>query len=1365
MTFRNILKFLAWATLFTVALGYLAVRYVLWPQLPAIKQRIESTLTQQIGRPLAIGSIETSWDRFMPSLSISQLTVGDPAAPTLSLAQVDATLSWRSLTSFDIKFASIAVRNPKIQIKRLSTGEFEVAGIRLPKDDQSKDRSGLRLLFEQRNIRITDGQLRWQDELAATPAIVANNVQLTLQNRGRSHQVAGRVGQVVTEKNGEVITKNLDIRGDFLRPVGSQSIDLERWGGDTYLALAKLQLPAIAEQVKPWLSGDKQHWLETFQAGTLDARTWIKFSETMLPQIQINASAAALRALAPNQIPLTQKRLIELSEVRISAAIERRRTGTAKVSGKLNEWSLTQVDLSATEPTGITIATAKPSDFVISDDGQIQLATIVLKPLQLEKVAQLTQRLPLPNWLHERIDATAIRGSVQQLGASWKAAQGTQAAVLDFSADFDQLFFRAGKASEGRLGLPGARGLTGSVRGGLNAGRLLLNSKNSSVTFPGLFEEEQLDLRDIKADLDWQLSDATDVASAAAPQSNRRKLAVNINKLDLTNADLTARITGKYYTGGKGPGLVDLKGGLDKGANLLKIYRYLPKFIGQPVRDWIKNSVRSGTIDQSSFEVKGDFFDFPFRPREDGSSTGVFKIASRLQGVTLSYNPKWPEITNANGDLLFDGPGMALNLRSGSIYDVKFAKTEATIKDFRAPLLMITGKGFGPGQDMVKFVNSSPLGTTINDFTAETLVQGDAALDLKLTLPIGDLGNTKVDGAINFANNDVQVDKTIPQFTGVNGQLSFSETGIALNNIVGTFLGGPIKVVATPSGAGRLTIKAEGRMDAVALRTLTDNALTQKLSGEARYTSEIDVRGRLATMRVESDLVGLSSDLPAPFKKLAADALPLLLQTVPNPIKVGKETSDGDLLNAQIGSDIKLAFERKRDEKTQKLQIFRGAFGVQADPVLPDAGFSVVIKTPRIDVDQWTPILATLRGVDETVMRGSGGATITVTENISQLTIGFAQGFSLLPSSVAAAATEVRIGGREIKEVVIGATRVEGFWRANMLASNSSGYFTWRDPKPGEKIGSLTARFNRLVIPKAQADQLESLLDSSPDQLPGLDIAAEEFIVDETSLGKIEFIAENDSAANIPSWSIKSLKIENPAATLTATGDWKSRAPSSARVTNLKFNLAIKDSGVLLNMFGIKKAIKDGPGKLSGDLAWNGSPLAIDFPTLTGKLELDLDKGQFLKVDPGVAKLISVFNLQSLPKRLTLDFGDVISEGFTFDDVKGSATIRAGIARTDSFNIKGVQAKVKIAGSADIAQETQELVVTVTPELNVGLASLAYVAVNPAIGLGSLAAQIAFRQPLQQLLTVEYDVKGSWVSPEVSERKRTQVLVTATPER
>ncbi|MGC5209903.1 AsmA-like C-terminal region-containing protein, partial [Escherichia coli] len=60
--------------------------------------------------------------------------------------------------------------------------------------------------------------------------------------------------------------------------------------------------------------------------------------------------------------------------------------------------------------------------------------------------------------------------------------------------------------------------------------------------------------------------------------------------------------------------------------------------------------------------------------------------------------------------------------------------------------------------------------------------------------------------------------------------------------------------------------------------------------------------------------------------------------------------------------------------------------------------------------------------------------------------------------------------------------------------------------------------------------------------------------------------------------------------------------------------------------------------------------------TLAGQVHMDVHSGQFLKVDPGAAKLLGVLNLQALPRRLTLDFRDVFSEGFAFDTVAGTAS-------------------------------------------------------------------------------------------------------------
>ena len=139
-----------------------------------------------------------------------------------------------------------------------------------------------------------------------------------------------------------------------------------------------------------------------------------------------------------------------------------------------------------------------------------------------------------------------------------------------------------------------------------------------------------------------------------------------------------------------------------------------------------------------------------------------------------------------------------------------------------------------------------------------------------------------------------------------------------------------------------------------------------------------------------------------------------------------------------------------------------------------------------------------------------------------------------------------------------------------------------------------------------------------------------------------------------------------------------------------------------------------------------------------------------LKVDPGAAKLLGVLSLQSIPRRLTLDFRDVFSEGFAFDGITGSARIANGVATTDNFKMRGVSATVLIDGSADIAKESQNLRVVVIPEINAGAASVAYaLAINPVIGAGTFLAQLFLREPLMRAFTFEYAITGPWKDPNV----------------
>ncbi len=147
-------------------------------------------------------------------------------------------------------------------------------------------------------------------------------------------------------------------------------------------------------------------------------------------------------------------------------------------------------------------------------------------------------------------------------------------------------------------------------------------------------------------------------------------------------------------------------------------------------------------------------------------------------------------------------------------------------------------------------------------------------------------------------------------------------------------------------------------------------------------------------------------------------------------------------------------------------------------------------------------------------------------------------------------------------------------------------------------------------------------------------------------------------------------------------------------------------------------------------------------------------QGQFLKADPGIAKLLGVLSLQALPRRLTLDFRDVFSQGFAFDFVRGDATINQGVASTNNLQMKGVNAAVLMDGSADIARETQELRVVVVPEINAGTAALVATAINPAIGLGTFLAQMVLSRPLIAAATQEFQIDGTWTDPKITKMPR-----------
>ena len=266
---------------------------------------------------------------------------------------------------------------------------------------------------------------------------------------------------------------------------------------------------------------------------------------------------------------------------------------------------------------------------------------------------------------------------------------------------------------------------------------------------------------------------------------------------------------------------------------------------------------------------------------------------------------------------------------------------------------------------------------------------------------------------------------------------------------------------------------------------------------------------------------------------------------------------------------------------------------------------------------------------------------------------------------------------------------------------------------------------------------------------------ADNFEVGSKKLGRLVLQAKEQKG----NWSVNELRITNPDATLVASGEWNNWKVRPN--TLLRFNWKMSNLGQALKRINYPNVIKNGSAEINGQLRWPGSPHEFDLAKLNGSLKLDVQKGQLLQVEPGVGRLFSILSLQNLPRRLTLDFRDLFSKGFSFDAINADVRIQQGIMSSDNFKMEGPTAKVEMKGEVDLDKETQHLYIKATPYISDTL-SLAAFAGGPVVGAAAYIAQKVLKDPLNKIAETEYEIVGTWRNPQEKE-KAASIPATSSP--
>jgi len=556
---------------------------------------------------------------------------------------------------------------------------------------------------------------------------------------------------------------------------------------------------------------------------------------------------------------------------------------------------------------------------------------------------------------------------------------------------------------------------------------------------------------------------------------------------------------------------------------------------------------------------------------------------------------------------------------------------------------------------------------------------------------------------------------------------------------------------STADGALRFT--GQGSVTAEGLRRASELGLVARLaaslSGQAAYRLNLGFVHGVPEISITSNLVGMSCSMPAPLRKAAETPLPMRYQTTLAPDAFAAGQTLRDNLRLELGSVVQAQYQR--DLSGEVPNVLRGGIGIMEPAPTPAVGVSANVNLASFDADAWSAV------ADKLFAAATGAA--------AEAGAGYG-GYG--PDAVALRAQELIAGSRRLTKVVAGISQDNGLWRANLDSEQLNGYVEYRPARGGAAAGAgaagrVYARLSRLSLPKSEVDRVESLLEQQPASIPALDIVVDDFELRGKRFGRVEVEAVNRVAAEGREagreWRLSKLNVVMPEAQLTASGSWGAGtvspgASAGKRRAVMNFKLDLANSGALLERLGSGKAIRGGKGQISGQVGWLGSPLTLDYASMSGQVNVAIEGGQFLKAEPGAARLLGVLSLQSLPRRLALDFRDVFQEGFAFDSITGDVKIAQGVAQTNNLRMRGVQAVVLMEGSADIERETQDLRVVVVPEINAGTASLAYAVINPAVGLGTFLAQVFLRKPLIQAGTREFHVSGAWADPKVEKIDR-----------
>jgi uncharacterized protein (TIGR02099 family) len=603
----------------------------------------------------------------------------------------------------------------------------------------------------------------------------------------------------------------------------------------------------------------------------------------------------------------------------------------------------------------------------------------------------------------------------------------------------------------------------------------------------------------------------------------------------------------------------------------------------------------------------------------------------------------------------------------------------------------------------------------------DVIVSGPVSTELGLYIPLSNVAGIRAIGEAKLRDSDVRITALGLDFTSANGIVAFDNENLSITGLDAALVDQPVTINLIGQqlpNSYDLDIDIQGEWDIDPLVERYAVNFTDTLSGSAQWLLNVGVSLNAQeysyTANLSSNLYELDASLPAPFYKPAQQALPFELFASGNNMASNIEIT--------LGKDV--TFEGVLPHKERQFSRAHLALG-QTDFVGMGVGFSVSANLPSVELEPW---INSVKGI-------VGG----ISSNTKPILPA--------PERIFAQTDQLLVLGTRITDVNVTAKRLDRDWQlevdADQLRGNADISESWLSK--GVRINADYLKLNDVDLTASVNAQSE---DFDPTTLPLINLVCEVCEVSDVKLGRVVLEAEpNDDGLEI-----KRLQIEAENGDINASGQWYKRHQD--HFTFIAGDVESNDFGRLLSNLGFESGIKDSQAELDFALTWQQSPMEFSLEQLDGQINWELSDGYLAEVSDKGSRIFTLLSLNSLVRKLSLDFRDVFAKGFFYDEMGGSVQITDGKADTRDTSIDGAAGEIEIYGYTDLVSQELNYNISFTPNVTGNLPVLVYFfTVSPPSALAALAIDQVLTSA-KVISNVNYSVSGTLDDPVLIETGR-----------